>query len=235
MKFNQMPQEQEKLPTLLGSTWIPASEKLIREDHSAWIPVGEKLVREDHLHAVVEKITQKLGESGLPRALKFMSQMFSPMAETSPKDITSRGRWWETAWKRKREGGDECMNIPEAQKFSQMASILVHEVYRLDDATWSAICGVDVGSSCPKESRCDQLLFLFDPEFQLQERPQGEVVELDKDANVAWVRQGKEDPLIDFKNPAGQAPRPYLRPQQTVNLRWKEKIQLRVLDRNSKR
>jgi len=187
--------------------------------------------------------------------------------ETSPKDITKRGHWWETAWKRKPEGGNEFKQVlqvlqalqeahfahaeyfneweamyfqklqeqgklptsipvgkkqeSEAQKFSRMASLLVHEVYKLDEATWCSISGFDVGSidscqnapiflpqppnfehqvapillapTCPKESRGEQLLMLFEPEFQLQEQPQGEVLELDKDANVASVSQGKED------------------------------------------
>merc|ERR1711904_476567 len=141
----------------------------------------------------------KLGESGLPGALKFMSNMFDPVAETSPKDITNRGRWWETAWKRKQAGRDECMNIPEAQKFSHMASLLVHEVYMLDDATWCAISGVDVGS---KESRGEQLLFLFGEVVELHKEAERVQLQLHarqglkdwlmKDANAAWVKQGKK-------------------------------------------
>jgi len=152
MKFNQMPQGQEKLPTLLGSK-------------VTLVPVGEQLGRDEDLDALIEKVAQKLGESGLPRALKFMSKMFGPMAETSPED--NRCRWWETAWKRKREGGDECMNVPEAQEFSRMASLLVHEIYMLDDATWSAISGVDVGSSFPK----DPLIEILDEVRQFKENP----------------------------------------------------------------
>jgi len=173
MNFNQMPQEQGKLPTLLGSITVP---------------VGETLGRDEDLDAVIEKIAQKVGESGLPRALKFMSKMSGSMEETTPKDITNRCRWWETAWKRKHEGRDECMNIPEAQKFSRMALLLAHEVYMLDDATWSAISGVDVGLSCPK----DTLIQMLD---KVRRRKQDPLLDL-------------EDPLLDLEDPAGQAPSP---------------------------
>jgi len=182
MKFNQMPQEQGKLPTLLGSIAVP---------------VGEMPGQDEDLDVVIEKIAQKLGESGLPSALKFMSKIFGPMEESTPKDITNRCRWWETAWKRKQEGRDECMNIPEAQKFSRMALILAHEVYMLDDATWSAISGVDVGSSCPK----DTLIEMLD---KVRRRKEDPLIELEDPSIVS------EDCVVDAKDcyPAGQAPSP---------------------------
>jgi len=191
MKFNQMPQQQGKLPTLLGSTWVP---------------VG----RDEDLDAVIEKVAQKLGESGLPHALKFMHRMFGPMAETLPNDITNRCRWWETAWKRTREprrkGGDECTNIPEAQKFSHMASLLVHEVYMLDDAMWCAI---------KRGQEDDPLIYMLDD-----------------------VRQGKEDPsiviedcVVDTKDcyPAGQVLSPDSLLSSTLQLKQKENLRGKIL------
>merc|ERR1711904_619805 len=116
---------------------------------------------------------------------------------TTPNDTTNRCRWWETAWKRKQEVRGECMNIPEAQKFSRMALLLAHEVYMLDDATWSAISGVDVGLSCPK----DTLIQMLD---KVRRRKQDPLLDLEDPLIVI------EDCVVDAKDcyPAGQAPSP---------------------------
>lgn len=194
MQFQKLP-EQEKLPTLLGLGSTSA-------------PVGKK--RYFDLDAVIEKNAHEV--------IKFDSEweaMYFQKLQEQGKNSIPVGK------KQDKDLDAVIEKNAEAQKFSRMASLLVHEVYKLDEATWCSISGFDVGSSdsgqnapiylpqppncehqvapiflaptCPKESRGDQLLMLFEPEFQLQEQPQGEVVELDKDANVASVSQGKED------------------------------------------